>query len=201
MHKASEQIHSGFEVGIPASEKMLITPIQILPAHKPGESVIPFPGSIKALWDTGASASTISTSLATQFNLPVLGEREMHGAGGIYKAKSYLAGLLLPNNILIPEMTLYGFSGNALFDVLIGMDIISLGDFLVSTVNGIMHFSFQWPSIGGIRLQGIQKAVCYDGSIVMKDTTIKRTTSKIGRNDLCHCGSGKKYKNCHGKNS
>ena len=20
---------------------------------------------------------------------------------------------------------------------------------------------------------------------------------KIGRNDLCHCGSGKKYKNCH----
>ena len=22
---------------------------------------------------------------------------------------------------------------------------------------------------------------------------------KIGRNDLCYCGSGKKYKNCHGK--
>lgn len=29
-------------------------------------------------------------------------------------------------------------------------------------------------------------------------TTI-RTTPKIGRNDLCPCGSGKKYKNCHGK--
>jgi len=26
----------------------------------------------------------------------------------------------------------------------------------------------------------------------------KRTTKKIGRNDLCNCGSGKKYKNCHG---
>ncbi len=24
---------------------------------------------------------------------------------------------------------------------------------------------------------------------------------KIGRNDPCHCGSGKKYKNCHGKNA
>lgn len=23
---------------------------------------------------------------------------------------------------------------------------------------------------------------------------------KIGRNDPCHCGSGKKYKNCHMKN-
>jgi uncharacterized protein YecA (UPF0149 family) len=23
---------------------------------------------------------------------------------------------------------------------------------------------------------------------------------KIGRNDPCHCGSGKKYKKCHGAN-
>lgn len=28
--------------------------------------------------------------------------------------------------------------------------------------------------------------------------TIKRQEPKIGRNDLCPCGSGKKYKNCHG---
>ncbi len=29
---------------------------------------------------------------------------------------------------------------------------------------------------------------------------IKRENKKIGRNDPCWCGSGKKYKNCHGKN-
>ncbi len=29
--------------------------------------------------------------------------------------------------------------------------------------------------------------------------TFRRTDQKIGRNDLCPCGSGKKYKNCHGK--
>jgi preprotein translocase subunit SecA len=29
--------------------------------------------------------------------------------------------------------------------------------------------------------------------------TIKRETKKIGRNDPCSCGSGKKFKNCHGK--
>jgi hypothetical protein len=23
-------------------------------------------------------------------------------------------------------------------------------------------------------------------------------TAKAGRNDMCHCGSGKKYKKCHG---
>ena len=30
-------------------------------------------------------------------------------------------------------------------------------------------------------------------------STIKRDSPKIGRNDLCYCGSGKKYKHCHGK--
>ncbi|MGD6730854.1 MAG: preprotein translocase subunit SecA [Pleomorphochaeta sp.] len=29
--------------------------------------------------------------------------------------------------------------------------------------------------------------------------TVKRTTPKVGRNDPCPCGSGKKYKNCHGR--
>ena len=27
---------------------------------------------------------------------------------------------------------------------------------------------------------------------------IRRATPKLGRNDPCHCGSGKKYKHCHG---
>ena len=30
---------------------------------------------------------------------------------------------------------------------------------------------------------------------------IRRTEKKIGRNDPCPCGSGKKYKHCHGKNA
>lgn len=28
--------------------------------------------------------------------------------------------------------------------------------------------------------------------------TYRRETAKIGRNDPCHCGSGKKFKKCHG---
>ena len=32
-----------------------------------------------------------------------------------------------------------------------------------------------------------------------KQETIKRTDAKVGRNDPCPCGSGKKYKNCCGK--
>lgn len=29
--------------------------------------------------------------------------------------------------------------------------------------------------------------------------TVQRAGPKLGRNDLCHCGSGKKFKACHGK--
>jgi SEC-C motif-containing protein len=36
-----------------------------------------------------------------------------------------------------------------------------------------------------------------DGEVVPK--TVIRTAPKIGRNDPCPCGSGKKYKHCHGR--
>ena len=32
-----------------------------------------------------------------------------------------------------------------------------------------------------------------------KQQTVRRDHPKVGRNDLCPCGSGKKYKNCCGK--
>jgi len=34
--------------------------------------------------------------------------------------------------------------------------------------------------------------------IVLPRVTIRRETPKVGRNDPCPCGSGKKFKNCHG---
>ncbi len=34
-----------------------------------------------------------------------------------------------------------------------------------------------------------------------KVKTITREAPKVGRNDLCPCGSGKKYKKCHGINA
>ena len=44
-----------------------------------------------------------------------------------------------------------------------------------------------------------------DGKLSPKEGGINKTivndTPKIGRNDPCPCGSGKKYKNCHGKNA
>ena len=35
--------------------------------------------------------------------------------------------------------------------------------------------------------------------IQLPKVTVRRETPKVGRNDPCPCGSGKKYKHCHGK--
>jgi preprotein translocase subunit SecA len=32
-----------------------------------------------------------------------------------------------------------------------------------------------------------------------KPATVRREDEKVGRNEPCPCGSGKKYKKCHGK--
>jgi preprotein translocase subunit SecA len=45
-----------------------------------------------------------------------------------------------------------------------------------------------------------------DGDVALAEAATKkkvqptvRQTQKVGRNDPCPCGSGKKYKHCHGK--
>jgi preprotein translocase subunit SecA len=38
-----------------------------------------------------------------------------------------------------------------------------------------------------------------DGDVAAKAETVRRERPKVGRNDPCPCGSGKKYKKCHGK--
>ncbi len=37
-----------------------------------------------------------------------------------------------------------------------------------------------------------------EGEIQLPKVTIRRETPKVGRNEPCPCGSGKKFKNCHG---
>lgn len=46
--------------------------------------------------------------------------------------------------------------------------------------------------------QAARAAAQAAGRQPQKVETFKRTEKKVGRNDLCPCGSGKKYKHCHG---
>jgi preprotein translocase subunit SecA len=53
------------------------------------------------------------------------------------------------------------------------------------------------------RMKQIERTQASDSGEVPQDTkkTPVRSQDKIGRNDPCYCGSGKKFKHCHGKGS
>ena len=59
--------------------------------------------------------------------------------------------------------------------------------------------------ITDVSLQDKTAIELVDGKLSPKEGGINKTivndTPKIGRNDPCPCGSGLKYKNCHGKNA
>lgn len=47
--------------------------------------------------------------------------------------------------------------------------------------------------------EGIPEGASAGGETIRKVETMKREQPKVGRNEPCPCGSGKKYKQCHGK--
>ncbi len=112
-------------------------------------------------------------------------------AGGQKETTTHHISIGLPHGVGFPSLIankadLVG--GN---DVLIGMDIISQGDFAVTNFNGRTAFSFRMPSVE--QLDFVTKRPHSPTSIDLA------SLPEVGRNDPCPCGSGKKYKRCHGK--
>lgn len=146
-----------FKSVIPARPPRIVSTVCLTQAHLAGEDVKELLSDCRALWDTGAEVSTIDDGLAKKLSLPAIARRRMYGAGGIYEANVYLAGLIIPHALSIPSIRLTGFAGSGYFDMLFGMDIILRGDFLISPANSKIYFSFTIPPLGGFHLDTIQK--------------------------------------------
>ena len=103
----------------------------------------------EALWDTGATASVITKDVATELDLLSEGTSEVFHAQGSEYVPNYFVNLGLPNGVQIVGVRV---SQGVLkgCDVLIGMDIINLGDFAVTNRNGVTMLSFQMPSVNHI---------------------------------------------------
>jgi preprotein translocase subunit SecA len=107
----------------------------------------------------------------------------------------------------------YKMDGFKIFQVM--LDSIS-----VDVINFIFKFTTQTPEeakslevqrkTGTQRMQTVKassEGMGYIGNLQPEENEAARTgkkqpvkvTPKVGRNDPCPCGSGKKYKNCHGK--
>jgi len=144
----------------------------------------------QALYDTGATHSVISPRVVQDLNLPSIGARTVGVGGGAIQTTSHLVNISLPNKVgfamnLVAKLTIP--SGE---DVIIGMDILGVGDFAVTHHDGKTTFSFCVPS-----------RRCIDFVADINDMRAKSTAHHPPKNGPCPCGSGKKYKSCHGRRS
>ena len=71
----------------------------------------------------------------------------------------------------------------------------------VSQNYGVSENLRETADVGVPESGAVQAASESQGEGATKVRQIVRETAKVGRNDPCPCGSGKKYKKCHGANA
>ena len=108
-----------------------------------------------AIWDTGATNSCVSQAVISACGLAPVGMAQVHNAQTTTIEEAFSVNIYLPNGV--------GFSGVRVTrakipgaDVLIGMDIINMGDFAVTNVGGVTKCSFRVPS--GVHIDFVEEA-------------------------------------------
>lgn len=149
----------------------------------------------KGIWDTGATSSCITKSAAQKLGLKAISKVNVAGVHGVKETNVYLVELILHNEKIrqicqVTECATLSSKGDV--DILIGMNIISKGDFCITNFNGKTTMTFRVPSIEKVDyVEEIEELNRYKK---IHDIQSKKNI------ETCPCKSGKKYKNCHGKN-
>jgi len=172
--------------------RVLVNKVAIASAFNPDTEKSIGQREYTAIWDTGASMTAISGKVVSECDLKQIDVVQCSTAAGVVeKCPVYLVSLFLPNKVAFPQLRVSQANLKGA-DVLIGMDIINSGDFFITNFKGKTVFSFRYPSscvvdfVKQPRFGIVQPPLQFNTQ---------------GRNDPCSCGSGKKYKYCHGKNS
>ncbi len=159
-------------------------PVDVFPAFDSDKENQPSPHRFDAIWDTGATNTCISKRVVEACELDTIGFAQTETAGGRQRCRTFLINIKLITGagfagVTVTETPIVGA------DLLIGMDIITQGDFVITNFRGKTVFTFRTPSLE-----------CID---FLKSPTARFTAPSVGRNSKCPCGSGKKYKACCGK--
>lgn len=149
----------------------------------------------KAIWDTGATNSVITASLAMSLGLSPITKTTVRGVHGTQEANVYFIHVTLNNkqislNLLVTECL--ELSPDDSIGMLIGMDVITQGDFCISNYGGKTTMTFRVPTL---------EKIDYVAEINENNKMVWKHEVNISHHlpDKCPCGSGKMYKNCHGK--
>ena len=101
--------------------------------------------TVAAVVDTGATISCITSRMVNRMGLSSCGEFDFTHAKGKGVSPVYICDVVFPKNKLIEDVEVSEISDEHNFDFLIGMNIISMGDMALTSVNGKTAFSFRIP--------------------------------------------------------
>jgi len=79
---------------------------------------------------------------------------------------------------------------------LVGFDMFD--DMIESIQEDTVRILYRIAPRNKIERERVAKNISTNRGEEAAKKTVKHTGRKLGRNELCHCGSGKKYKQCHG---
>lgn len=147
------------------------------------------------------------TGLVQQVALPVVDLMWMDHLTDMERVKE---GIGLRGYAQRDPIVEYKREGHERFEILVGQIYIAIGERL-SKIEGIEVA--QSPSVKRNEMEfkrgELESGVSEEGQAVnassansragFKVEQVKSNVEKVGRNDPCPCGSGKKYKHCHGK--
>lgn len=153
MNENPQQINvHNFTIAYNTKVNVLVTDIKVSLPILPNISPASMPVySSKAIWDTGASGSVITKKAVEALKLLPISKMLVHGVNSTSVQNVYLVSITLPNDVTIALVRVTECESlNGSFDVLIGMDIIGIGDFAVTNLNNQTVMSFRIPSTSKI---------------------------------------------------
>ncbi|MCL2793106.1 MAG: retropepsin-like domain-containing protein [Spirochaetaceae bacterium] len=122
-------------------QKKIITPVNLYSVQLNSAPFL----SIDAIWDTGASMSVVTPEIKDKLKLTPIDKKTIAGVHSTQVVDIVFITLELPNNVIKKniEAAVCNIPSNA--GMILGMDIISLGDFALSHGSDQTFLSFAVP--------------------------------------------------------
>ena len=97
-----------------------------------------------AIWDTGSTTTILSKSLIEKLQSKPFRKGGVSGIGGNVEATTYLVHVAPPTDNVITYIEVMEHSFED-YDAIIGMDVITYGDFVIASIEGKTRFTFRLP--------------------------------------------------------
>jgi predicted aspartyl protease len=131
--------HSAFRQTYESLPPQLLSNIEVISLNDTSAH-----GVYRGIWDTGASMTMITPKIFSDLKLTPIDTITVNGVNSCNQVPVVLINVVLPNGIKVYGLraTVSEIQG---IDMLIGMDIIQLGDFSISNSEGKTVFTFAVP--------------------------------------------------------